>query len=73
LRPVGTASSSSRDITSRRELVCTSTTGVSPVTVMLSATEPIRISTLIGAVKFVSKMMPARTMAENPANVNVTV
>ncbi len=73
LRPVGSESSSCWLTTSRRWLVCTSTTGDSPVTVTLSATAPTFISTLIGAVKFDSSRTSARRTVVKPVNVKVTV
>ena len=73
LRPVGNDSINSSETTSRRPLVCTSTTGLSPVTVMLSSREPIRISTLIGAVKLASSSMLSRTTVLKPGNLNDTV
>src|SRR5215831_5358162 len=73
LRPVGSDSSNSWLTTSRRWLVWTSTTGEAPVTVTFSATWPIFISTLIGAVKFVSSTMSVRRTVANPVSVNVTV
>jgi hypothetical protein len=73
LRPVGIDSSICCDTTSRLVLVCTSTIGVSPLTVMLSATPPTRMSTLIGAVKLASSRMPSRTTVLKPGRVKVTV
>ena len=73
LRPVGIASSRSWLRTSRRELDCTSTTGVSPVTVIVSWTEPTFISALTGATKLASSTMPSRATVLNPGSVKVTV
>src|SRR2546428_13771374 len=72
-RAVGRLSSSSFETTSRRVLDCTSTTGLTPVTVTVSATDPTRISTLIGPVKSASSTTPSRTPVLNPTSVKVTV
>jgi len=65
-------SASSRVTTSRRIVFCTSTTGVSPDTVTVSAIAPTRISAFTGAVKFASSTTPSRLTVLNPASVNVT-
>jgi hypothetical protein len=40
------------------------------VTVTLSATDPTRMSTFTGAVKFASSRMPSRTTVAKPLSVN---
>ena len=60
--------------TSRRELVCTSTTGVSPVTVTLSAIlADAHVDVDRGGEIRLQHDAWARTMVENPVNVNVAV
>ena len=73
LRPVGTASSRSRDSTCCCVALFTSTTGESPVTVTVSSMAPTRSSALIVDVKFAGSSMPSRRIALNPGSVNVTV
>ena len=51
----------------------TSTTGVSPVTVIVSATPPTFISALMVAVKVPVSSMPSRLTVVNPGSVKVTV
>jgi hypothetical protein len=51
LRPVGTASMTSRVITVRCVMLCTSTIGEFAATVIVSATAPTRMSASIVAVK----------------------
>jgi len=58
-------------VTSRREL-WTSTTGVSPVTVIVSATAPTLRSALTVAVNEPVSSMPSRRTPLNPVRENVT-
>ena len=51
----------------------TSTTGVSPVTVIVSSSAPTRSSALTVATKVPVSSMPSRLTVENPGSVNVTV
>ena len=51
---------------------CVSTTGLWPLTVIVSSSEPTFISTLMGAVKLLVSSMPSRLTVPNPASVNVT-
>ena len=55
------------------DAVCTSTTGASPETVMVSAIEPSFISALTVAVNDVGSSTPFRSNVENPGNMNVTL
>ena len=73
LRPVGMTSMTSRVITVRVVMFCTSTTGVSPVTVIVSATAPTFRSALTFAVKSDVSSMPSRRTVVKPVSVNVTV
>ena len=59
-RPVGSASSRSRDSTCCCVALFTSTTGDAPVTVTLSSSAPTRSSALIVAVKFAGSSIPSR-------------
>jgi len=72
-RPVGITSSTSRVMTVRVVMFCTSTTGDSPVTVIVSATEPTFRSTLIEAVKSDVSSIPSRLTVLKPASVKVTL
>ena len=51
----------------------TSTTGVSPVTVIVSSTPPTAMSALTVAVNEPASSMPTRRTLENPASEKVTV
>ncbi len=70
---VGTASSTSRDITCCLTLLETSTTGEAPETVTDSCRVPTVNSTLIVAVKFADSCSPSRTMVLNPGSENVSL
>ena len=52
---------------------CVSTTGASPVTVIVSATVPTRRSTFTVAVNDPASSIPSRLTVLKPASVNVTV
>ena len=69
---VGTVSNVSREIWLRVATFCTSTTGLSPETVTVSASEPTFISALIVAVKFAVSATPSRLNVEKPGRENVT-
>jgi len=56
-----------------RLMLCTSTIGDSPVTVIVSVSSPTRRSTLIVAVKDPSRATPSRFTVENPDSEYVTV
>ena len=56
-----------------RVLVCTSTTGVSPVTVIVSCTPPTRRSALIVMTLAPLTSTPSRTTVTKPGSVKVTV
>ena len=71
--PVGIVSSSSRLTTCDRPAFCTSTSGASPVTVMLSSMEPTFISPFTVAVALAVSVMPSRRNVLKPCSVNVTV
>jgi hypothetical protein len=73
LRPVGNASITSRVMTVREVMLCVSTIGDSPVTVIVSFSAPTFISASTVAAKFDVSSMPSRTTVEKPASVNVTV
>ncbi|PYQ89696.1 MAG: hypothetical protein DMG03_01980 [Acidobacteria bacterium] len=73
LRPVGIASSTSRVITVRVVMFCTSTTGDSAATVIVSSTAPIFISALIVAVKSEVNSTFSRFTTLKPGSVKVTV
>jgi hypothetical protein len=62
----------SRDSTSRLAVVCTSTSGVAPDTVIISSTVPTGSSALIVAVKFASMTIPSRFTVRKPVSSNVT-
>src|SRR5262245_33142351 len=72
VRPVGNASSVSRASTCVCTVVCTSTTGEAPETVIDSSREPTFRSALMVAVKLVGSSTPSRLNVENPLRVNVT-
>ena len=61
----------SSDITSCRVALCTSTTGDSPVTVIVSSSPPTRMSTGIVSVWLPVSSMPSRFTVLNPGSVNV--
>ncbi len=69
---VGIALSTSFDNTVWRDAFCTSTTGVSPVTVMVSATAPTRMSTLTFVVTKLVSSTPSRFDVLKPDSVNET-
>ena len=73
LRPVGIASSTSRVITVRVVMFCTSTTGDSAETVIVSSSAPTFRSALIVAVKSDVSSMPSRLTTLKPGSVKVTV
>ena len=73
LRPVGSASITSRVMTVRDVIAWTSTTGDSAVTVIVSSTAPTFSSALTGAVKSDVSSMRSRLTVLNPGSVNVTV
>ena len=56
-----------------RFALCTSTIGVSPVTVIVSASVPTLSSALMVAVNDPVSSMPSRLNVLNPCSVNVTV
>jgi hypothetical protein len=70
LRAVGMVSRVSRDSTSRRAFVWTSTTGVTPETVIVSSIEPISICALIGTLTFEATAIPLRLTVLNPVSEN---
>ena len=72
-RAVGSASSASLGSVFCWEMVCTSTTGASPVTVIVSETAPTLRDTLTGAVKPAEISMPSRRTVLKPVSVKVTV
>ena len=71
LRPVGMVSSTSRVMTVRVVMFCTSTTGDSAETVIVSSTAPTFISPLIVAVKSDVSSIPSRLTVLKPGSVNV--
>ncbi len=73
LRPVGTASSTSRVITVCVVTLWTSTIGVEPATVIVSSTAPTAIWGLTVAVKPAVNSMPSRMMVRKPGSENVTL
>src|SRR5215475_13091727 len=74
VRVAGTsASTEPGSTTSRLVLVWTSTTGVTPVTVTVSATEPTRMSALIVVTPAPVSSIASRLMVANPDSVNVTL
>ena len=66
---VGTAASSSREITRCCVTFCVSTSGVCPDTVMVSSSEPTDSSTLTVAVKLGGRSSPSRRVTEKPGSV----
>src|SRR5262245_4751471 len=54
-------------------MLCTSTIGDSPVTVIVSVSSPTFMSMLMAAVKEPSRATPSRLTVENPDRENVTV
>src|SRR5688500_5776859 len=70
---LGSASRTSRSSTRCCRVLCTSTTGDSPVTVMVSSIPPTRRSALMRAVKLPDSSTPSRCTTAKPGNVNVTV
>ena len=54
-------------------MLCVSTTGAAPVTVMVSSIAPTVIVTFTDAVNPVGSWMPSRFTVENPGSVKVTV
>ena len=73
LRAVGRASSCSRLMVCVRCVLCTSTSGASPVTVTDSSSAPTFRSALIVAVKSVGNSTAWRLMVWNPVSEKVTV
>ena len=65
--PVGSASTTSRVITTWRLTFCTSTIGDVPVTVIVSSTAPTRRSASTVAVKPVVSSIPSRRTELKPA------
>src|SRR5262249_52258573 len=72
-RPVGTASMTAWSSTCCRVVLCTSTIGVSPVTVSVSSTAPTLRSTLTVAVNAPLNSTPSRLTVLKPGSANVTV
>ncbi len=72
-RDAGIDSTSSRSMTTSWRAFCTSTTGDSPVTVIVSATPPTRISAGIVTVFVPVSSIFSRLTALKPDSVNVTV
>ena len=68
----GAASSTSRVSTLWVRTFCTSTTGVAPVTVIVSSTVPTRSSASTFAVNPTFSTMSSRTTVAKPGKVNVT-
>jgi hypothetical protein len=60
-------------MTVRVVMLCVSTIGVSPVTVIVSLMAPTFISASTVAAKFEVSSMPSRTTEEKPGSANVTV
>ena len=73
LRPEGIASSTSWSITFWTLGFCTSTSGASPVTVIVSSSAATRRSALIVAVKNPVSSIPSRLIVLKPGSVNVTL
>jgi hypothetical protein len=63
----------SRVITRCWVMFCTSTVGASPVTVIVSSSEPTRRSLFTVAVNAAVSWIPSRRTVLNPASENVTV
>ena len=72
LRPVGSASCTSRVSTSVRCTCCTSTTGDWPETVTLSSSAPTDRATSMSIAKPAASTSSSRTWVPNPGNVKVT-
>jgi hypothetical protein len=72
LREVGTAAMTSLLTVCWTFAVCTSTTGVSPVTVMVSSSAPTLRSPFTVATKLPDSSMPSRFTVLKPASENVT-
>ena len=71
-RAAGIAEIKSFDMTVCRLTLCVSTIGVSPVTVMVSASVPTFISALIDAVNEPLSSTASRLTVLNPVRANVT-
>ena len=71
-RLVGSVSRVSRDKTFWVRTLCVSTTGLAPLTVIVSSTPPTLRSAFTVAVNPVVNSMPSRFTAEKPGSVNVT-
>src|SRR5439155_5818683 len=69
----GMASMTSRVMTRSLVVLCTSTMGVSPVTVIVSATAPTFISALMVTTNAPVTSTPSRLIVLNPASVSVTL
>jgi hypothetical protein len=69
---VGSVSSASFEITLRVSTRRTSTTGLSLRTVIVSSSEPTRMSAFTVAVKFGPRSIPSRLVVLKPGSVNVT-
>ena len=63
----------SRSMTRSRLVFCTSTSGVSPVTVIVSSSAPTRRSASIFAVNDPDSTMPSRFTVLKPGRVNATL
>ena len=72
-RPVGTASSSSRSMFVEIVALRTSTTGASPVTVIVSSTPEIPSAPCTVSVRATETRTPSWTTVWNPASAKVTV
>ena len=73
LRAAGTLATSSPLSTACRVAFCTSTTGVSPATVIVSSRPPTLMSLLTVTVPDPLSSMPVRTTVLNPGSVKVSV
>ena len=73
LRPVGIVSRTSRVMTVRVVMLCTSTIGVSAATVIVSSIAPTLSSALTGAVKSAVNSTLSRRTVLNPGSVKVTL
>ena len=71
-RALGVLSSTSRVSTCVCATFRTSTTGLAPVTVIVSVNVPVLNSTLTDAAKPAVSVMPSRRTTEKPGSVNVT-
>ena len=72
-RAAGIAAMRSLAIVTCRLTLCVSTTGVSPVTMMVSCTVPTVMSALIDAVKVPANSIPSRLTVLKPVRPKVTV